>query len=451
MFQFKQFRSFSLPAHGTERKSFTSGQHFLMKILLFLVVFSWIWQVGRAGDTTDIVWLKYTSNIERVQFSSDDSKILTSGIGGIQIFETLSGNLIKKLPDEVAEYSDDGTLIAGLKQIIGDKNKVLGYDINIYNSATYEQLKNYRLSQFMNAQMVSLHLSPDNKTVAIMTETIIYFVDVESGAIKKEMKDFGTDLYPVLTGDFQFSKDSKFLYLSYLTNFGQGNSKGKLVFINCETYQIEYSNESIGGYFTLSKDGLLLACGTGAKDIAVKLFNTQTHTIIGQIPGNVAWVTSKGFSENKEFLVLSSLEYIARIYLLNDLSLFKTINITGGHFTTLDISKDNKFIIGGAGGGLILLNFLSTNIIQDPDELEILDFNPLSNSLIVKFNLINSTELKFNFYDISGKLISNLKSGFYSQGQVTEELFIGNLSAGTYFLKIESNKFNKTYKILINR
>jgi len=71
--------------------------------------------------------------------------------------------------------------------------------------------------------------------------------------------------------------------------------------------------------------------------------------------------------------------------------------------------------------------------------------------MLLKFELNIPTQLTFNLYDMTGKQVANLKNDFYNSGLITENLLLGNLANGSYYLKIESLKFNKTFKVIINK
>ena len=452
--RFIKFNSFSLPAHSTERKSFLSGRHFLLKILLFWAVFGGLGNVVKAGDSTDIVWLKYTSEISRLQFSNDDSKILTVGSGGIIVFTTQNGDQIKQInPYKTldGEYSSDNKLILLVRETGDSVNDVYPY-VDVYDALNYERLKTIKLPIVYLEGSSKLKLSYDEQIIAVTNCTGLYFIDYQTGITKKYFDKFGTELGKPIITDFLFSKNGQYLILSYAIDKGQGNYDGKLIYINTQTYQIDYSNSSAGGRLILSDDGKLLACGTDTKDVAVIIMNTQTHEIVGQIPGNAGWVTSLAFSPDGKFLAIGGNinGYGLNIYQTTDFSFLKFL-YSNTTFSKFDISQNNEKIVASMGDQLALIKFLLTEISEESNNPAILYPNPTDNSLTVIFNLTVPANLGFNIFDLSGKMISNLKKGFYSPGFITEQLFLGDLPIGTYFLKIESLQFNKTFKIIINR
>lgn len=425
------------------------NSYFRRQLVLKFILFFFLTGLGVKAGEADTVYMKYSPLVSRLEFSKDNSKILTAGGGCIMIFDTPTGNQIMKLPDGDGEYSKDCSLIAGVQQLRDSTNRIIGYNIHIYNAENYEVIKTIPLPQFTDVETVKIRLSPDNKTVALITRTKLYFVDILSSLVIKVIDQF-TDLKgQLMLSDFLYNKDGMNLILSYSIDLGHGNYGGELIIINTQTYQIEYRNSIIGGIMSISDDGNFLATGTSSSGIAVSIMNTKTHEIVGQIPGNGAWVVSKCFSPDGQYLAVSSGDYKINIYQLSDFSIKKSIFLFGAAFYGLDITSDNNYLVGGAS--IVLFRFLATGIPEEKNAEDIIFPNPSDNSISVNFNLTKSSNLNFNLYDASGKLISSLKSGFYSNGLISEHLNLELIPSGTYFLKIESLLFNKTFKVIINR
>ncbi|MGA2296026.1 MAG: T9SS type A sorting domain-containing protein [FCB group bacterium] len=128
----------------------------------------------------------------------------------------------------------------------------------------------------------------------------------------------------------------------------------------------------------------------------------------------------------------------------------------GGYIVAGSTGSNDGDVSGNHGGSDFWIVKLSPETAvnesqSDNFELSQIRPNPTDNSVRVDFNLPLSTNLSFNLYDISGNLISKLKEQFYNSGQITENLNLGNIPTGTYLLKLESLRFNKTFKIIINK
>lgn|GEM_PF-3715076 len=408
----------------------------------------------------DTVWMRWTHDISRLEFSNDDSKILTVGSGGIIIFDTQSGTQIKQLPGYLdAEYSSDNSLIFAVRETPDSVNNVFPF-VDVINSVSFEILKTIKLPKLpFNPAYSRLAVSEDMRTIAVTASNIngLYLIDNQTDTIIKFINKFGNETRTAIVGDFVFSKDGQDIIVSLSIDIGQGNYHGELMFINVHTLQMDYRSDIVGGILRLSDDGILLASMTSEFGKAVAIMNTQTHEIINTIPGVASSVASIAFSPDGQYLALSgnilpNYSNKITIYSLADIKVVRTISFWESAFAGgVKITKNNKYIAAGGGPGLVLFNFITTGIHEPKDNIETLYPNPTNNSLTVNFNLSFPTQLDFNLYDISGLLISNLKSQFYEPGSINENLFLGDLSSGSYFLKIESANFSETFKIIVNK
>jgi hypothetical protein len=94
--------------------------------------------------------------------------------------------------------------------------------------------------------------------------------------------------------------------------------------------------------------------------------------------------------------------------------------------------------------------FFTTTGIKDLSGLEneILLFqnfpNPFKNSTIFKYELAESSEVTFNFYDINNKIIHEKNEGLKSKGIHTFSFFDENLKSGIYLCEMISGNRRRT-------
>ncbi|MFH1049657.1 MAG: T9SS type A sorting domain-containing protein [bacterium] len=395
---------------------------------------------------SDTAWVHWTHDITRLEFSNDDSKILTVGSGGIIIFDTPTGVQLKQLPGYLdAEYSTDNSLIFAVRETPDSVNNIFPY-IDVIETSAYEKINTIKLPKIFWEGMSRIAVSPDIQTIALVNENVLYLVDYPTGEIKKTLFSYESQ-EQISVKYFLFSKDSQHLIFT--------GSDGKLRFLNVLTYQIDFKYDSGYGYLIQSEDGSIIAFKTGISGSAVSIMNTQTHEIINSIPGNAGDVCGMAFSPDGQYLAVSWLSKLnIEIYKIIDLIIFYSlIFIINGNsccFPPMAITNNNDFLVGGGGPGIVLFNLKTTGIIEPGEIIDILYPNPTNNTLILNFNLPIPAQLGYNLYDITGNQISNLKSAFYNPGQIIENFSLGNLVNGSYFLKVESLQFNKTFKIIIN-
>jgi hypothetical protein len=98
-------------------------------------------------------------------------------------------------------------------------------------------------------------------------------------------------------------------------------------------------------------------------------------------------------------------------------------------------------------------NWNPVTISEDP--VTILDNtiypNPASNSVILKFNLSYSCNVKISLYDLSGNLINILYNDLMTSGEKNIIIDCNQHSNGTYYCIIETKDSKDTLNIIINK
>jgi hypothetical protein len=73
--------------------------------------------------------------------------------------------------------------------------------------------------------------------------------------------------------------------------------------------------------------------------------------------------------------------------------------------------------------------------------------NPVLKPASISFTLLHSSNMSISIYDLKGKLIQNLIDGFLTTGE--QKLGIDLVSGGIYFLKITSDNFTLSRKLIV--
>jgi hypothetical protein len=73
-------------------------------------------------------------------------------------------------------------------------------------------------------------------------------------------------------------------------------------------------------------------------------------------------------------------------------------------------------------------------------------FNPITT---IDFSVSNSSAISINLYDINGHLIHNITEGYYRAGNYSEIIDATNLTSGPYFVRLESNNYSITKKLML--
>jgi hypothetical protein len=75
--------------------------------------------------------------------------------------------------------------------------------------------------------------------------------------------------------------------------------------------------------------------------------------------------------------------------------------------------------------------------------------NPFSGTTTISFSLPKPGNASLRLYDVTGKLVNTLASGYHNAGTSSFIVPRSSLSSGIYMLKLESGGFTTTNKIII--
>lgn len=75
--------------------------------------------------------------------------------------------------------------------------------------------------------------------------------------------------------------------------------------------------------------------------------------------------------------------------------------------------------------------------------------NPVVNEATISFNVEETTNVSYQIYDLSGRMVQNATLGTYGQGSHTANFNVNNLTSGTYIIKVQAGTISNTSKILV--
>ncbi|MGZ6539843.1 MAG: T9SS type A sorting domain-containing protein, partial [Bacteroidia bacterium] len=76
--------------------------------------------------------------------------------------------------------------------------------------------------------------------------------------------------------------------------------------------------------------------------------------------------------------------------------------------------------------------------------------NPVTDNINVAFNLNQSENISMNLFSVDGKLIRTFENKTIDQGYFNQTYSTEGISKGIYFLRLSSNNFSESKKILVN-
>ena len=73
-------------------------------------------------------------------------------------------------------------------------------------------------------------------------------------------------------------------------------------------------------------------------------------------------------------------------------------------------------------------------------------FNPITT---ISFSIPQSELVSINIYDINGYLVQNVKEGYYGAGNYSESIDGSSLTSGAYFIRLETDDYSITEKLML--
>ena len=75
--------------------------------------------------------------------------------------------------------------------------------------------------------------------------------------------------------------------------------------------------------------------------------------------------------------------------------------------------------------------------------------NPFTNATTVSYSLAKAGNVSLKLYDVTGKLVTTVASGYFNAGSYTTHVDASKLASGIYLLKYETNGYTTTRKLII--
>ena len=75
--------------------------------------------------------------------------------------------------------------------------------------------------------------------------------------------------------------------------------------------------------------------------------------------------------------------------------------------------------------------------------------NPFNPTTTIDFSVSSSSSISINLYDINGHLVKNVKEGYYGAGNYSEIIDGSSLTSGAYFIRLETDDYSITEKLML--
>jgi len=271
--------------------------------------------------------------------------------------------------------------------------------------------------------------------------------------------------------DLKISKDDKNIIRS--SNWGDASTENKEGIIEVFTFPelnylgyIEKKEYLSCNNLAFSPDGKYLAGAFSSEPN--KIWNTSDWSLKNEI-GNGGDSKAIEFSPDGNFVVFGKviggddwsrffIYEITNRKITNSIKLDYFSKILGHNYgdlaRSISISNDSKKIAVAGSGGIYMLNAKWNPTSVEEESIQILEPeifpNPNDGKAIIRFNLLRSSDISVDIFDINSRLISNIFKGQLIVGLQTFE-WLAKVPNGIYFAKISSGTSVSSIKIIVQK
>ena len=392
-------------------------------------------------DTSDIAWqVKMGRFIDKIIFSNDSRQLILSTyelinnetVRFVEIRDVTNGGLIHELPGESeVSLSRDGSIL-----ITHSSDSLL---IRQYPSLI---LIKKIISDGLDGKF---DIAPDNMTFTSAADVEgIRIFNINSGNIIKTINDF----------PFKWDQHNGGTRRAYYVRYNFDGTK--ILFSGDWAFIYDLTLDTIIHTFSQS---LSPTYSPDYSKIAIKQSNPAEVYIYNSEFYQQDYKISLGGNNNFDFVFSPDGKYVITAndngYLnIWDIDSQKIVyNFYFDMFPKPALghpaySNDGKYI-AFESGRLFLIAPKITSVEDTLHPLQkILYPNPTTGIVKLEFNLQSNEIVRINISDNTGKNISNTNLGLLNSGKNIYEYNITSLTAGVYFITIQSQSYSETYKLI---
>lgn len=419
-------------------------------LIAFLLTFSGLEQA--TANDIDTVWMRWmppNHSVSSVRFSPDNNKIaaFSTQNNAVAIVNVSDGSIDTVLGGfKWGEYSPDGQYIYSTYA-----NKIIRINTSDYSYTT--------LFDSAMGGLASISLA-DNGFAVCRIGNGFQVWNLNTGLIifSKQYQGITPDTnYGQYLFQIKFLKNGQYLLASIDDEYK--DMKGDLHTFKSYTLIISTENYTVldtlfdTEYFYSSNSSRFMA-GQYVKtnsheDISINVYDLQQNQIILSIPGYYSIIPDIAFSPDDKYLAVAY-SILGKIEIWN-LALKQTKYIyQPGGYSAVDITSDNKYLVGGISNLLALWPFdTKVNTIDNLLIFATITYpNPTHDIFNIEFDLMQNNQTTIDMVALNGQTVKSIDNNYLSTGHYFYQVDISDLPAGAYTLRINSGNFSYQTNII---
>jgi len=398
----------------------------------------------------DTVWVKKTDQLEsfyQVKFSNNDSIIVGHSFGVDIFYETETGKEIKGISGnkEVFFINNDENFIR-----LNQERTVF----EIYNTKTFQVIDSLESDGTLINEYAKYDVSKDEKYLIAPIHKGFKIWDIQSKKILK------TKIFP---------DEEKLIELKInIPNFICGNKK--IIALVSKVYDDVYEPTTIGYFavwdfetldsvdvypnarwFRLSNNCKYIAYCVGNSELGVEIYELETKKLIQKLPIDGNSLTGIEFSPDDKYVVTSN-GPDGNSLIISEVETGKEIHrYWPSSYDCIDVSNNSKFVLGAIGRYIRLFK-ARYEIVSVPEKNEILKTiypNPATNTAIIEFEQKASANTKIELINTNGEIIKSVFNCFLESGEHTFHINTSDITTGSYFIVVQSQKEKIVFQLII--
>ena len=425
---------------------------FLLTIVIFLLA------SGQSHCQTEVLWSKWLPDFHGAMFSKDGKVVVAVYADTLYLLDAYTGEPTMyekvKIPGglRMFDISKDGQYIGVVSPgIIRILNYNTGETVKQISDDKYWYFKFLPDSEhFITIHSLSIHSSSPGFHISKY--------NIESGEIVMTGYEDTSNYYLYEISQLAVSNDKNYFCwnMSYLKTVSSDYSVCSIKLWDAATLTeittLNYSNALKDLDF--SPDGKYLA--SADQDGYIKVWNVETRELIVDMlhSENATIATKLVFSNNSKYLITGGGPFGNQTTKIWNLPFMELIHIYEHPFiagTSLGISSNDSLLVGDFHGRLSVLktNFDPTSVEEQNVENDtVIIPNPVKDILNIELKEIILGKVLISLYNSSGKQIKDLQAENIYDGATTLTFDVSFLPTGNYFVRVESNNFNKTFSFI---